>query len=155
MADIQFVRPTVEMVEAIAADMRQADIDEVWAAGHKTPLEALVDGWKVSKYATIAMNGDEPACMFGLVPRDLLSGTGIIWMLGTNATFKYRREYLKRTPAVIDEMLTICPRLCNMVHSKNINSIRWLKWLGFTIEDPVKYGPDDELFHRFHKERQH
>ena len=153
MAEITFVKPTMALVQAIAADMRQADIDEVWAAGHKTPLEALVDGWEASQYATIAMNGDEPACMFGLVKRDLLSGTGIIWMLGTNATFKYRREYLKRTPSVIDEMLTVCPRLCNMVHSKNINSIRWLRWLGFTIDDPVPHGPDDELFHRFHKER--
>ena len=155
MSGIQFVRPTLAKVESIALDMRQADADEVWASNHHRPLESLVKGWGVSDFTVIAECHGEPLVMIGLVKRDVLTGSGVVWMLGTNGALKYRREFLCQTKPVINEMLTICPRLCNMVHSKNTSSIRWLKWLGFTIDEPIVHGPDDELFHRFHLERLH
>lgn len=153
MNNIKFVKPTLEMVKVIAANMRQADVDEVWASNHHTPIEALVKGWGLSDYASVAVCDDEPFAMIGLVKRDILTGSGVVWLLGSNAAFKYRREFLTRSASMINEMLTICPRLCNMVHGRNKDSIRWLKWLGFTIEEPVEHGPDNELFHRFHLER--
>ena len=155
MADIQFVRPTVEMVQTIAANMRQADADEVWASNHHTPIEALMAGWKLSDHVAVAVCNGEPLVMLGLVKRDILSGSGVVWLLGSTAAMKYRREFFTQTAPVIDEMLTICPRLCNMVHGKNRDSMRWLKSLGFTVEDPVPHGPDGELFHRFYLERLH
>jgi len=150
---IEFVKPTIEMIESIADDMRQADIDEVWASNHLTPLESLVMGWHMSDLSTVAMCHGEPLVMIGLVKRDILSGTGVVWMLGANRAMNYKKEFFRQTEQVISEMLTICPYLCNMVHSKNKNSIAWLKWLGFTIEEPVPHGPDDELFHKFYLER--
>lgn len=152
---IEFVPPTVEMVESIAADMRDADAAEVWASNHYTPLESLMKGWKVSDFTTIAVCSGEPLVMIGLVKRDLLTGSGVVWMLGANKSLNYKKEFFRQTKPVIDEMLTICPRLCNMVHNKNTSSIQWLKWLGFTIDNPVQHGPDNELFHRFHLERSH
>ena len=151
---IDFVAPTSEMVKSIAADMRQADVDEVWASNHHTPLESLSAGWRSSDFSTIAVCDNEPLVMIGLVKRDVLTGSGVVWMLGTNRALKYKRDFFRQTKPVIDEMLTVCPRLCNMVHGKNTNSIIWLKWLGFTIDnDPIPHGPDGELFHRFHLER--
>lgn len=152
---IEFVKPTVELVESIAADMRQADVDEVWASNHHTPLESLMKGWQLSNLSTVVVYDNEPLVMIGVVKRDMLTGSGVVWMLGANRALKYRKEFLRQTKPVIDEMLTIYPRLCNMVHNKNTDSIRWLKWLGFTIDDPIPHGPDDELFHRFHLERSH
>lgn len=155
MANIEFIRPTESMIKSIAADMRQEDANEVWASNHHTPLESLTKGWDLSDFATIAMCDNEPLVMIGLVKRDILTGSGVIWMLGTNKSLNYRKEFLRQTQPIIDEMLNICPRLCNLVHSKNLSSIKWLKWLGFTIEEPIKHGSDNELFHRFYLERLH
>lgn len=150
---VTWVKPTVELIERVAADMRQADIDEVWASHHHTPIQALMQGWEVSDISLIAVCDDEPVLMLGLVKRDLLTGTGVVWLLGANKGMKYKRELLRQGKLIIDEMLTICPRLCNMVHSKNTVSIRWLKYSGFTIDDPIPHGPDNDLFHQFHLER--
>lgn len=151
---VKWVSPTTEMVEVIARDMREADKVEVWASNHHLPLESLMKGWQLSDFTSVALSDEgEPLVMLGLVKRDILTGSGVVWMLGTNESMKHKKEFLKQTKQVIDEMLTICPRLCNMVHSKNKSSISWLKWLGFTIDEPVPYGPDNELFHRFHLER--
>jgi len=149
---IEFVKPTLEMVEAIAADMRDVDAAEVWASSHHTPLQSLMASWELSDFAAIATHNGEPLVMLGIVKRDILSGSGVVWMLGCNAVMKHRKQLLSETKPLIEEMLTICPRLCNMVHSKNTSSITWLKWLGFTIDEPVPYGYAGELFHPFHLE---
>lgn len=153
MDDIEFVKPSRGLIEDIARTMRQSDVDEIWAASNKTPIEALTEGLTHSDYSAIAMHDDEPLIMFGLVKRDLISGTGIVWMLGSDNALKYRKGFLTKAPLFIDEMLSICPRLMNMVHSENTESIRWLKWLGFTIEPPVRHGVENEFFHKFYIER--
>lgn len=151
--DIEFVKPTKELVEALALDMRQADADEVWASDNHTPLESLMNGWGMSDHTAIAMVNNEPCVMFGLVRCDILSGKGVLWMLGTNNSLKYRRKFLIHTPNVINEMLSICPYLFNYVHVKNKVSIKWLEWLGFSFEDPAPHGVEQELFHKFSIER--
>lgn len=146
---IEFVKPTLEMVESIAADMRKSDAIEVWASNHHTPLEAMMQSWELSDFSAVAMCNGEPLAMLGLVKRDVLTGSGVVWMLGANRSMNYKREFFRQSRPIINEMLTICPRLCNMVHEKNTSSIRWLKWLGFAIDEPVPHGPDGELFHPF------
>jgi len=153
MANIKFVKPTLDLIEEIAKDMRQSDVEEVWASSHHTPLEALTKGWHASDYHAVAVCDGEPLVMFGLVKCDILSGSGSIWMLGSNRSLKYRKEFMVRTPLVIDEMLRICSHLSNRVHGKNVDSIKWLRRLGFTIDDPEPYGPDSELFHKFYIQR--
>lgn len=150
---LSFVKPTDELVHQIADNMRKEDVQEVWASNHHTPLESLMKGWVASDFTTVVTGDDGPIAMIGLVKRDVLSGSGIVWLLGTTESVKYRKQFLTLTKPVIDEMLTICPRLCNMVHAKNRTSVRWLKWLGFHLDDPIPHGPDKELFHRFHMER--
>lgn len=151
--EVKFLKPTNELVEAIANDMRQADTDEVWASHHHTPIEALTYAWKTSEYAVIVTVNNEPCVMIGLVIRDILSGIGVPWLLGTENALKYKRHFITQVPAVINEMLGVCPNLYNYVHVKNKISIGWLKRIGFTIDEPSPYGCDNELFHKFHLER--
>jgi hypothetical protein len=150
---VKFVKPTKELIEALAADMRQADVDEIWASNHHTPIEALTNGLAISDRCAVVTVDGEPCVMLGLVIRDILSGSGVPWLLGTEAALKHKRKFLTQVPAVIDEMLNICPRLFNYVHADNKVSIKWLKRVGFTLDDPAPYGRDKESFHRFYLER--
>lgn len=150
---VEFVKPTRELIEVIAADMRQADIDEIWASNHHTPIESLTQGLEVSDHSVIVMVDGVPCVMLGLVIRDILSGTGVPWLLGTCNALKYKKHFIKQVPAVIDEMLNICPSLFNYVHVENKVSIKWLKRIGFTLDPPSPYGADNELFYKFHLER--
>ena len=144
MSSVKFLQPTTELIEAIAADMRQADVDEIWASNHYTPVEALTAGWNKSYRSVIVTVNDEPCVMLGLVIHDILTGTGVPWLLGTNNALKYKRHFITQVPDVIDEMLDICPILFNYVHVDNKISIRWLKHIGFIFDEPVPYGCDDE-----------
>lgn len=151
--EVKFVEPTRDLIDVIANDMRQDDVDEIWASNHHTPIEALMSGWEKSTLSTVVLVNDEPCVMLGLVIRDILSGNGVPWLLGTNNALKYKRQFFTQVPAVIDEMLSVCPKLYNYVHVNNTVSIKWLKWIGFIIDEPLPYGLDNEMFHKFYIER--
>lgn len=150
---VKYVKPTIELVEEIARNMRQADIDEVWASDNLTPLEALMSSWERSKYTVVITVNGEACVMLGLVIHDMLSGHGVPWLLGTDNALKYKRAFSTEVPAVMDEMLRTCSKLHNYVHSKNRISIMWLKRIGFTIGEPEPYGAEKEIFHKFYIER--
>jgi hypothetical protein len=132
--------------------MRREDAAEIMASHGSTPSESLTRGYESSDYITVAYMGDEPLCVFGLVRRDLISGRGTPWMLASESVMKYKRQLLIRAPDVVKEMLVLCPILSNHVHKDNKMSVRWLAWMGFTIDEPEPIGVNGEMFHLFHKE---
>jgi len=150
---IEFVKPTEAAIRLIAADMRDADAAEVWASHCQTPIDALMKGWELSDLSVVVECDGVPCTMLGLVIDNVLTGSGTPWLLSSNHALKYKREFLIQSPPVIEQMLDVCPRLSNYVHAKNRVSIRWLKWLGFTIDEAVPVGISKEPFHRFHLER--
>lgn len=150
---IKFKVPDDQAVEFIAANMREADAVEVWASGHYTPIDAVRKSLEYSKFATVVWIDDVPCAIFGLSIYDVLSGTGVPWLLSAEQILNHKREILKHSPDVIEMMLEICPKLMNHVHAENKVSIRWLRWLGFDIDEAKPEGRDGALFHRFHKDR--
>ena len=146
---VKFVEPTIEMVESIASDMRQADVDEIWESSGSRPLDGLMSSWKASKLVTVVVIDDVPCVMLGLVITDTISGAGIPWLLGTNEALKHKREFLRLVPDVIDEMFELCTLLYNYVHVKNRVSVVWLKRIGFKFDKAVPIGANKEMFYKF------
>jgi hypothetical protein len=146
---VKFVEPTVEMVELIASDMRQADAIEIWESSRVLPFAGLMRSWKASKLVAVVTIDDVPCVMMGLVVTDAISGAGVPWLLGTNEALKHKREFLKLVPSVIDEMFEVCAILYNYVHVKNRVSVVWLKRIGFKFDKAVPIGANKEMFYKF------
>ena len=149
----KLVKPTLEHVRAIAADMRDEDAAEVWASHRHTPLEAMAMGFGMSDLSVVMEIDGDPLTMLGLVKGTALTGHGVPWLLSSRRALAHRREFLLQSPPIIEQMLSVCPRLSNHVHAENRLSVRWLKWLGFTVDKPQPLGVNKELFHKFHLER--
>lgn len=152
MSVVRYERPTEALVEHIAANMREADVKEVWASGDHTPLSALQFSIDESEYSTVAIIDDIPVAVFGLAVSGILTTYGVPWMLGTDDVVLKRRAFLPNSKRVIEQMLAIAPYLYNYAHADNKVSIRWLKWLGFKFDDAAPYGPHGEPFRRFSME---
>lgn len=150
MADLDFHKPTDKDLVFIAANMRDDDKAEVYAASGSTPHEALVTSVRRSKAAVVVRHEGVPLVAYGLVKPSILSSTGIIWMLGTNQSLDYPRAFMVYTRIAIKEMLLECDELMNYVHDENITSIKWLKALGFEMGEPEPYGPFDAKFRKFY-----
>lgn len=139
-----------EHIVAVAAAMRPADRDEVWASSRSEPVDALLRSVLASTDACVGLMDGEPACLFGVAPLSLLSGRGSPWMLGTDLVDRNPVPFLRRCRPVVARWLSVYPTLENHVDARNVVAQRWLRWLGFTLEEARPHGPDGMLFHPFH-----
>lgn len=136
-------------IHPIARNMRDADVAECLATDGRLPDDAL--RWSLNK-STMAWTGfvdGEPIVMFGVGGSSMLSNWGVPWMLGTKRLPSVAVPFLRRNRGYIDIMLAGHSRLMNYVDARNTTSIRWLRWLGFHVGEPVPYGREGLPFHPF------
>jgi hypothetical protein len=77
----------------------------------------------------------EPCAMMGVVPRNMLEGSGTPWMLGSEQIYDSARLLVRYGPGIIAEMRASFERLENMVHVENDRAIRFLRHFGWTISE--------------------
>lgn len=142
-----------EYVGFVAANMRQADRDEIWASHHLRPEQALRRCLRETPKAFAAVIDGEVCCLFGVTPRSILTGHGMLWMLGTDGIVRHQYRFLRDSIECADAMNREYPILMNYVSDANEASKRWLRWLGFTLDDPAPYGVERQLFRRFERVR--
>lgn len=140
---------TQEHVDKLQGRLRAEDQQEVYAMSLRSAEEGLRMGLKYSTMAWTIMAEDRPVGCFGVVSASLLSGVGVPWMLGTDEIRRIRYAVLRESKAYVQMMLDPFDMLENWVDVRNKVSINWLRWCGFTLDPPTKYGLQGELFHRF------
>ena len=135
----------------MAYNMREIDVQEVWASSRSRPLEALVNSLKSSERARTGLVDGKIACMFGVCRKNLMSKEGIIWLLGTDLLKKHSIRFLRENKKEIMDISKEFSILENYCDSRNKITLKWLSWLGFTIEEAQPYGIYNLPFHHFYK----
>jgi hypothetical protein len=139
-------------VEAIAANLRLADIEEIHgSSGHRDCLAVMRQGAEMSTLLwTIEVDG-EPAGLFGVAPADDI---GVPWMLGTPALERAPKQLTRLGRAYVTLMHDKYATLLNYVDARSLKSVYWLACLGFTVQKETEpYGVFGLPFHRFGMKR--
>ncbi len=145
---IKVRRSLREDIKHLKENLRQSDVDEVWASHHYKPEEALARCLEDSMMSLTIQNG-QPIGMFGITPVSILSDKAVIWMLGTDGIDKIKTRFLLNNTKFIKMFHEWYPLLFNYVDVRNKKSIKWLKFLGAAIGKPEPYGIEGKPFQRF------
>lgn len=82
-------------------------------------------------------------CLFGVVPQ---GAGGVPWMLCTDTLREVpRRQMTEVSRCVVAEWRARFDRLTNYVHRHHAQALRFVRWLGFTI-DETPAGPDGQFY---------
>lgn len=146
---VEIVPATAEHIAWIAPRLRPADREEIAASTVLPPLSALAVSLAGSDQAFTALQDGEPVVVGGVGTVSLLPRTGMPWLLATPAIEEMRVEFLRGTREQVRRIGAGYALLRNHVDARNALSIRWLRWLGFTLHDPVPFGPAGLPFHPF------
>ena len=146
---IEPARP--EHVALLAPVMREADRREVWASSRSTPEQALRNGLTISSRAWTVFFEGEVAAMWGVAPLTLMSDTGAPWLLSSAAVDRHPVTFLRHSRALVGDMQDGYAVLRNYVDARYTKCIRWLRWLGFSIEPAEPIGWDRVPFHPFER----
>lgn len=145
-----FRAPTPEDIAFLAANMRQADRQELQAAGDTRNLfDVVADGVADSALCVAVESRGELLCIGGAAGRSLMSSKGIAWMLCTKAIEKHNRLFLLHGRDCVRVLLLRYASLHNCVDANNVKSIRWLKKMGFAIQEPMPHPISGRMFCRF------
>ncbi len=144
---MKWIEPNEKVIQEIGLAMREADELEVRLSHDLDPLTAVMESAKNSDICR-AIEGDngDPVGLTGVTNQS-------IWLLGTDgltATKNHRKtlciDGIKWVEYCLDK--TKKP-IGNWVYHENKSSIKWLKYLGFTVETPRPYGLSRALFCQF------
>lgn len=155
---MRLARATRERAEFVAAHLRKQDELEVRFSHGVDGRQAVMESWACSSLCRCILGDDgRPVGLCGLTPTEV---GHLVWLLGTDellGTPGHRRQFLRGGRAWVDGILSDLRQggspalLENWVFAKNVDSIRWLRHLGFEIFPPQPMGPSLQLFRYFRR----
>lgn len=153
MVNVQIVDMDMDIAKLMAQKMRPVDVFECRQTHPGVTLvDAMRNVCKISSVAKAAFVDGDLLCCWGRVNYSVLSGECSPWMLATTLINERaaRREFLRQSPKIIDELTGRFVRSWNIVYEGNRVTIRWLKWSGFEFsDDPIIL--DGHRFLKFEK----
>lgn len=130
---------TARDIVHVCDNLRQADVDEIWAMSRRGPLTAIMQSIKITDRPWVAKAPDgEPFAIFGTVA-PVLGNTAVPWMVGTDRVGELTKGLLRVSKDYVRATLTLYPCLRNHVHDENEPSKRYLASLGFELSDPFEW----------------
>ena len=108
----------------------RAELEELTGDGHAA-VRALV---AASARSACGLLDGRPIFLGGVTLE------GWAWMLGAPDIARARAFYLRSTRAEVEAMQAMFPVLRSRVDVRYTRSLRWLRWLGFTVGEPRALG---------------
>lgn len=131
-------------LKTVLSNLREADVKEMEMIYGKDWFKPVFDGWKKLKGARIGYTNDGiPIVICGTFT---VGDIGYIGMLATQDIEKEQRSFLVQGKKWVDSHKH--KLLMNYVYSENKLAIKWLKWLGFTVETHYGLGNRFLLFYK-------
>lgn len=127
----------------ILPQIRQAELDECHALG-ETPEASLREAIYSGDTVTLELNG-EICGIAGVVHYEDYSTP---WSVFTNAIERNPIQFLKECRRWLERYDM---PLLNVVDERFAAAQKWLHWLGFTVGEPIVFGPHQMAFRPYWK----
>ena len=142
------IRPArLSDVAELAEFLRPADKAECWNSGSR-PSELIRQGIEISPWCYMAEDDHGPIAIWGVGISSLIGGVGIPWCLTTAGVESRRWLFARQSKLWVERMRDGWGMLEGWCDADYAVSLRWLQWLGFTIDEPIANYQTGHLFHR-------
>ena len=136
--------------DSLGDRLRAADVEEIRAASGLAPAEALRRSYELSSHVwAVREFSGLPIALWGVGPLSLVEGRGCPWLLATDAFEGLGPDIARLSRPLMAAMRDLYPHLENRVDARHTRAVRWLSWLGFTIDPAKAWGVEGRPFHRF------
>ncbi len=152
MKPITFERAAPADAEELAADLRDADAEEMRLHLGFGPAEGVALSCFASDACFAGRCGGRLFALFGVSRDSVLADTGTVWALGTRSIDASPRDFLRGSPAGLRLAMDALPDVesfGNWVLVRNGASVRWLRWLGACFHPETLRTPFGGRFCRF------
>ena len=131
-----FTESVAEDIYELANNLRADDVRECQASGY-TSHRALLEAFTYSDICYSAKVNGHTEAMFGVSDYNQPQGYGLVWYLGSDVSFEFPIQLVKKGREYVQEWLKEFNVLYNVVDERNTQHIEWLKHIGFTFSGEV------------------
>ena len=121
----------------LSTRLRKNDLREIWIAD-SNPLYALsapiIEKWFFKSVTYTGFAEGEPICMFGTVQENESDDKAIVWALGSDMVYKYKKSFVKASKKIIPILQNNYESLWNVVPYDHLETKIWLQMLGFQMD---------------------
>lgn len=119
----------------LAPRLRGCDLAEIALGSGREPLNVLTGAVAQGFSQAICTDSGHPVAVWGVTPIDPTPGLGSIWMLGSGEIETVSLPFLRACRPSIEAQHERYPTLICAPWRENALHLRWLRWLGFTLEE--------------------
>ncbi len=148
---VEIVRYADEHFAPLVAGLREIDRRELYMLSRLQPADAFALTVGLAVAAWTAIDDGRVVCVFGINRRSMLSSVGVPWLVGTDEVALHGREFARKSRGYFSLFERAFPQMENFVLEENAVTVRWLKWLGFDMDEPERGGFARAPFIRFSK----
>lgn len=148
---VEIVRFDLSHCDDLATNLREIDRRELYMLSRLEPMPALKLTLAMAVAAWTAIEDGHVICMFGIGRRSQLSEVGVPWLVGTDRIYPHQRRFARQSRDYYARFERAFPKMENYVLAENTVTVRWLKWLGFDMDEPEPMGFSRAPFIRFSK----
>lgn len=146
-ARIEIVPATMDHARAI--DLRPGDRREIEALG-LVPEAGIRLSLDRAMWADAYLCNGEVAALLGCSVSSFLGGHLTPWLVTGNPVARIKKSFAVLARQRIAEMRRRYRFMANYVHADYRESLRFMEWLGFSIDPPGPFGPKRAAFCRIH-----
>jgi hypothetical protein len=143
----QVVPVTEAHIIELSSTMQKSDREGAMALCNFSPEEAIRHSLASAFYSFTWLYDGKVIGIQGMSRYTLLSPFISVWMLGSEDLPLHTRTLLRGSKIWVEEALRRYGGLRNIVDSRATESIKWLRWLGFTICPAEPVGVNNHMFH--------
>ena len=121
-----------DMPAIASMKLRESDRLEAEAFAGVPANDGLVLGCQASEFVWVVKEDGDIIAVFGLWAQH--SQWGMPWFLATDRVYVHKTKWLRLSKEWRDQLLKRRKYLTNYVSSAHTEAIRWLEWLGFTVD---------------------
>ena len=103
------------------------------------PCRQSVDNLRTSVYAFAGLSNDRCFCLFGVIPDFLAADHGQPWLLTADEMPPARAAMARVSRQYIPYVSQRFTYLYGWVNAENQTSVKWLRWLGYTVYPGAPY----------------
>jgi hypothetical protein len=125
-------------VNAILRRLREHDREAF--ATVDDPAKLILDEIRQSTTAFVGLIDGEVGCLWGVRARTILSDSVYLWMITSTVAEEHPFVFVRHSRMMAQSILEEYGRIEGHVFVNNPMSMKWIKWLGATIEESPAPG---------------
>lgn len=130
--EIEFVKPTPAHALLLAANMRQADVEECVACGYDGAVSAVLASIKFSTECWVCTVDGEVMGIFGVIVDNLLMRRASLWLLTSTLVDRKPKTFVRYARIALASIRRSWPSLFLVADAHHVGANRFALAVGFS-----------------------